>query len=126
MSATVFVVDVEPAISSTLALILNSTGYAATSFINPLEALDATSENPPDILITDVVMPQMTGIELAIRFATLHPDCKVLLFSGQTTTVDLLADAEAAGHRFRILAKPVHPTEVLSLLKDLTNNSNAG
>jgi hypothetical protein len=43
-----------------------------------------------------------------------YPDCKILLFSGMATTLDLLQGARAQGYDFRLLQKPVHPSEFLS------------
>jgi hypothetical protein len=45
------------------------------------------------------------------------PNCKILLFSGQATTADLLEKARLEGHEFEILAKPVHPTDLLAKLR---------
>jgi hypothetical protein len=44
------------------------------------------------------------------------PGCKILLFSGQAATADLLETARAQGHEFEILAKPVHPQDLLAKL----------
>lgn len=56
----------------------------------------------------------MSGIELAITVKRIFPDCKILLFSGQAATSDLLANAKNAGHNFILLSKPIHPRELLS------------
>lgn len=112
-----FVVDDEPVIAQTLAMILNNSGFKALAFSDPMKALSAASSNKPNLLITDVVMPKMTGIELAIRFRKEHPDCKVLLFSGQSITGDLLEKARSEGHDFDLLAKPVHPKDLLAKLR---------
>jgi DNA-binding NtrC family response regulator len=56
----------------------------------------------------------MSGIELAIAIRQTAPDCKVLLFSGQAATADLLATARTAGYEFEALSKPIHPTELLA------------
>ena len=101
----VFVVDDEGTISSTLAAILRLSGYRAESFTNPLEALSSTMEEPPDLLISDVVMPQMSGVELAIQIRALCPSCKILLFSGQAATADFLTQAREDGHDFNCSAK---------------------
>jgi CheY-like chemotaxis protein len=66
------------------------------------------------MMITDVCMPGMSGIELAIAIREAIPDCKVLLFSGQASTADLLATARDAGYEFEALSKPIHPTELLA------------
>jgi DNA-binding NtrC family response regulator len=115
----VFVVDDEHIISVTLATILNTSGFDATGFESAYKAFEQALVMPPDMLITDVVMPEMNGIELAIKFKSACPECKVLLFSGQHATADLLKDAVEKGHNFEILAKPVHPKELNAALKKL-------
>jgi DNA-binding response OmpR family regulator len=115
--ACVFVVDDEPAIAFTLTTILKLNGYDARCFTNPIEALEAITANRPDLLISDVMMPEMSGVDLAVRFKEQCPSCKVLLFSGQAQTVDLLRVARAQGRDFQLLTKPVHPTDLLARIK---------
>ena len=105
----VFVVDDEPVIASTLAVILQMHGFSAKFFISPLEALTAARATSPDLLISDVDMPGLSGIDLAIRMKALYPSCKILLFSGQPSTFDLLDSARAQGQEFDLLLKPVPP-----------------
>jgi DNA-binding response OmpR family regulator len=73
------------------------------------------AEWQPDLAILDVGLPKMNGIDLAIALKNGRPSCRVLLFSGQPNTADLLAQTEADGHLFEILAKPVHPSEMLGM-----------
>jgi len=113
----VFVVDDEPVIASTLAAILQMHGFSAKFFTSPLEALAAARAKSPDLLISDVNMPSISGIELAIRMKALHPTCQILLFSGQPSTLDLLNSARAQGHNFDLLLKPVPPPELLSAIR---------
>jgi CheY-like chemotaxis protein len=115
----VFVVDDEPLIASTLTTILNVLGFSATGFESAEAAIQAAESQCPDLLIADVIMPGMNGIDLAIRFKSHYPDCKTLLFSGQLVTTDLLGAAKSEGHKFPILAKPVHPTELLAAIEEL-------
>jgi CheY-like chemotaxis protein len=77
----VFVVDEENTIASTLELTLRNRGFDAHSFDDPIAALKAAQSKPPDLLVTDVLMPQMNGVELAIRIRQDCPSYKVLLFS---------------------------------------------
>jgi len=69
-------------------------------------------EQPPDQLLSDVAMPGMDGITLAMTVADTLPHCRVILFSGHASTRDLTA-ARAAGYDFPLLAKPIHPKEML-------------
>jgi len=61
----VVVVDDERVIAETLTIILNSNGSAATFFTNPLEARESAQTKSPDLLISDIIMPQLSGIDLA-------------------------------------------------------------
>ena len=82
----IFVVDDEEIIATSLAMILQKSGFEATSFTHPLKALEASGSESPDLLISDVMMPELNGIDLAIRMKEICPECKVLLFSGQANT----------------------------------------
>jgi DNA-binding NtrC family response regulator len=114
----VFVVDDEYLIASTLAVILRHKGFDARSFTAPLEALQAARSDTPDLLLSDVIMSAMSGIDLAIQVQKQCPDCRVLLFSGQAATVDLLKAARADGHDFDLLPKPAHPTDLLRAIQE--------
>jgi CheY-like chemotaxis protein len=116
---TVYVVDDEPVITSTLVAILNASGFRATAFTSAEEAINAAECEGPSLLISDVVMPGMNGIDLAIHLKSLCPKCRVLLFSGQAATNDLLDAASNAGHDFELLAKPVHPKDLLAAIRKL-------
>jgi CheY-like chemotaxis protein len=116
---TVFVVDDESVTASTLAYILNSSGFSARAFTDSLEALRFAETQCPDFLITDVMMPQLNGIDLGIQFKATYPSCRILLFSGVAATSDLISDAAKDGHHFELLAKPVPPKELLQTTRAL-------
>lgn len=118
MKPVVFVVDDEVVIAQTLAIILNQAGFEASAYDHPNKAIAARAELVPDLLISDVMMPGMTGIDLAIHFRKAQPDCKVLLFSGQAATADLLKKAREHGYDFDLLSKPVHPADLLAKLRN--------
>lgn len=114
-----YIVDDEPLIAATLEIILIRQGFYARSFVNPLDALQAAQLVPPDLLISDVVMPQMNGFDLAIQVTELYPGCKILMFSGQSTTQSLYESVKARGHDFMLLAKPIHPNVLMEKIKEL-------
>jgi DNA-binding NtrC family response regulator len=115
----VYVVDDEPIISSTLAAILNASGFKATAFTSGEDAIQAAERDGLSLLISDVVMPGMNGVDLAIHLKSICPYCKVLLFSGQATTANLLDAARKLGHDFELLAKPIHPQDLLAAIRKL-------
>jgi CheY-like chemotaxis protein len=119
----IFVVDDEYVIASTTALILRHCGFDASFFTAPLEALKAAIAEPPDLLLSDVVMPQLTGVELAMQLRAHCPSCKVLLFSGQANTANMLANALAEGHVFDLLPKPIHPDALLRKIEFLVGHN---
>jgi len=110
----ILVVDDECAIADTLTEILKRSGFNAIAAYDGPSALDAALLNPPEVLITDVVLPGMNGIDLAISMRRIFTDCKVILFSGNAATSPLLETAMRAGHNFVLLTKPVHPGEMLA------------
>ncbi|HET8667769.1 MAG TPA: response regulator [Terriglobales bacterium] len=113
----VLVVDDERVIADTLAMILNQHGYDASAVYSGTDAVATARSITPDLIISDVIMQDMNGIEAAIRIRSFLPSCKILLFSGQAATADLLEDARKQGHEFEILAKPVHPQDLLAKLR---------
>ncbi len=114
----VLVVDDERVIADTLAIILNQHGFDASAAYTGNGAVERARAIRPDLIISDVIMPDMNGIEAAINIRGFLPNCKILLFSGQAATADLLENARAQGHEFEILAKPVHPQDLLQKLRE--------
>ena len=110
----IFVVDDELIIATSLGAILRREGFDVSWFTDPLKALEAMNAKPPDLLISDVVMPGMSGIDLATVVRENWPACPVLLFSGQLATSALLDSARERGRDFEVLAKPVPPAEIIA------------
>src|SRR5579862_3283643 len=115
----VLVVDDERVIADTLAMILNQSGFEARAVYSGEKAVELAASFAPDMLITDVIMADLNGIDAAIMIRALLPSIKILLFSGQAATADLLEKAHAQGYDFEILAKPVHPQDLLSKLRSV-------
>ena len=113
----VLVVDDERVIADTLAMILNQSGFDARAVYSGEKALELAPAFQPDMLISDVIMADLNGIDAAIYIRALLPGIKVLLFSGQAATADLLEKARKDGYEFDILAKPIHPQDLLNKLR---------
>lgn len=114
--AKVLVVDDHRNFADSLALILNQDGCEASTAYGGEQAVEMAARLCPDVLISDVVMDGMNGIEAAILIRLMFPACEILLLSGQLHTVDLLERARQQGHEFEVLAKPVHPETILERL----------
>ena len=114
----VLVADDERAIAETLGAILTRSGFETRRVYSGEAAVQIAEHFRPNMLITDVVMPGISGIEAAIRITAMLPACKILLFSGQAKTVDLLKQARLRGYDFEIIAKPVHPRDLLDRLRN--------
>lgn len=95
-----------------LAKALENAGYEVVPFDNGLSAYQRLREEPFELLLTDIVMPEMDGIELARRAAELDPDIKIMFITG-FAAVALNPDSKAPKDA-KILSKPFH-------LRDLVN-----
>ena len=113
----VLVADDERVIADTLTMILNQSGFDARAVYSGEKAVEMASTFAPDMLISDVIMADLNGIDAAIQIRSILPSVKILLFSGQAATADLLEKARAQGYEFEILAKPVHPQDLLAKLR---------
>lgn len=109
----VLIVDDEPPVAETLASVFRRAGHKSHWVGSAVKAFLLAQDIHPDLLVADVMMPGGTGIDLAIRFHTEFPNCKVLLISGQAETNDLLERARAEGYNFDLLAKPIWPPALL-------------
>ena len=113
----VLIADDERVIADTLALILNQGGFEAQAVYSCVKALEVAPSFRPDMLISDVIMAELNGVEAAIRMRALLPDIRVFLLSGQTATAELVEKADASGYGFEVLIKPLHPQDLITRLR---------
>lgn len=113
----VLVVDDERAIADTLAQILTLSGFQAVASYSGFDAIERAMNQVFNVLLTDVVMPGMNGIETSREISKILPHCLVILTSGNQATAQLLEGAEACGEKFEIFAKPVHPLVIIERLR---------
>ncbi|HSK44022.1 MAG TPA: response regulator [Candidatus Binatia bacterium] len=114
----IIVVDDEPIIADTLVNILEGEGHDALAVSHGESAVRWAKMVLPDAVISDVIMPGINGIDTAKALMQLLPNCRIILFSGQTASVDLLANARAEGYSFEVLPKPINPEKLLEKLKN--------
>ncbi len=110
----IIVVDDEPVIADTLVNILIGEGYTAISTSNGKSAIEWSEKFEPDVVVSDVIMPGLSGIDTAKAILKQLPNCRIILFSGQAASVDLVSRAKAEGLSFEVLAKPIDPDALLN------------
>jgi CheY-like chemotaxis protein len=114
----ILVVDDEKLIADTIVQILNRNGFIAEAAYSGAEAIEKAERHCPELVLSDVLMPHIDGVEAAIAIRELCPDTRILLFSGQAATVEILARARDRGHIFELLPKPIHPTQLIKHLRE--------
>lgn len=114
----IIVVDDEPIIADTLVDILNGEGYEAVAVSDGASAIKWAHMIEPDVVISDVIMPNINGIDTAKEILKIRPQCRIILFSGQAASMELLEEANRAGFQFEVLPKPINPDRLLLILDE--------
>lgn len=114
-----FVVDDEQQNADTLVVMLRQSGFSAYAFYDAASALEFAATVTPDVMITDVQLLGMNGMDLAITLRKLAPEVKMLLFCGQACSEDLRSKARDSGYTFSVLAEPISPTDLLAQISAL-------
>ena len=115
--AKVLIVDDQRLIADTLAEILSNAGFDAVAAYDGFDALDKASRFHPHWVLTDVLMPRMSGVELAIAMSKNYPGSSILLFSGQAGISEIIHEGHRQGYQFELIAKPIHPMRLIERLK---------
>ena len=104
--AHILVVDDDPSIREALGVLLMSVGYDVATADNGVSAVSHLSRTVPDLLVTDLNMPHMSGVELISHVRSRHPSVSIVAMSG-----DYQGDAVPAGiiaDRFYLKGHPFH------------------
>jgi DNA-binding response OmpR family regulator len=101
------VVDDEMAIATTLAAVLRKSGFTCDSATSGVEAIRKAEDYPPDLIISDIVLPGMDGFSVTASIERQFPGCRVILMTGNP------ALAATAKVKYPPLLKPVNVVEVL-------------
>jgi CheY-like chemotaxis protein len=114
----VLVVDDEKLIADTVCEILKGAGFDVVAAYDGWTALEVARRFRPDHLLSDVLMPKMNGVDLAITIQQMYPTARIVLFSGQAGISEILLDGQRRGLKFDLIAKPIHPLKLIERLKD--------
>jgi CheY-like chemotaxis protein len=114
----ILVVDDQRLIANTIVEIFQNAGFEAVAAYDGWSALEIAGGLRPDLLLSDVLMPQMNGVQLAIAMRRNHPETKILLFTGQAGISEILLEGKEKGYEFELLPKPIHPLKLLERIKE--------
>jgi DNA-binding NtrC family response regulator len=112
----VLVVDDDMRLADSIVQILAVSGYTAVGAYSAEVAMKMAEKLNPQVVISDVVMGPVSGIELAIHIREHHPDCRVLLISGHSAPAGHLPGSGAQGSKLHFMSKPVDPTRILEFV----------
>ena len=122
-ATSILVVDDDPNVLSPLCDYLRQSGFQVTGVSGGISAIDELTRLPPDLVLTDISMPGMDGLEVCRRAKTLVPKVPVVLMSGQAIGISPTEIRDAGASL--LLAKPFTMRQVLDLIHDLTGRSGA-
>lgn len=120
----VLVIDDEADIADSLTDILILHGYDAVAFHDGVSAIESARHHCPNLVISDVVMPELNGVDTVTAIHEFCPAVRILLLSGQALTTDILDRARASGREFEVLPKPIHPYLLLKRVLLLTSTTS--
>lgn len=113
----VFVVDDEEQIADAISAVLRDAQFDVETFYAARSALIRANECPPDVLVSDIVMPKMDGVALAQAFREMHPKCRVILISGNPYWTLRGKSQRDELNNFTVLSKPFPIRQLLRLIK---------
>ncbi len=118
----ILVVDDEVDIVNAVKIILEQSGYTVSTFTNSLDAWNTFQADPGafDLIISDLTMPRMTGLELAKNMLASRPDLPIIICTGFTETVSA-EKASALGIR-EVILKPIIPRNLMETIGKLLPN----
>ena len=121
---TLLIVENEPAIRNLLQMALRKNGYTVLAAESAREALEIVRVHTGtiDLLITDVVMPDMNGPELVRELATIRPETRTLFMSGYLD--DALGNHGVVPSHANFIQKPFSPRVIAQKVRDILDGSS--
>lgn len=120
---SILIIDDDAAVSRTLSLILTRAGYNVTTAAGGRKGLELLANDGFDLVLTDIIMPELDGIEAIRKIRADHPRLRIIAMSGggQIDKADFLHMAEALGAD-RVIEKPVRSEQLLELVSSVMSN----
>lgn len=116
---TVIIVDDDPVLLDFIEEVVSFYGYSSIMASSGEEALKLSENKKIDLLVTDIMMPGMNGIDLAKKFAATHPEAKILFMSGYVCPS--LAHQGIPESEYAFLQKPFVPKTLVNKMRNVLN-----
>ncbi len=119
----ILIVEDEPSLNEAYGIILSKQGYKVTSVSNGLQALDAIKKVVPDLVLLDLRMPQMDGLEFLERLEPIsnYPKLKIIVFSNYDVQEDIDTAFKLGAHHYMLKAW-ASPKELVKVVEDTLKN----
>ena len=121
MKAHILIVDDDPHITDLLRRVLAYEGYSVASAASGGEALNRSLERPPDLVVLDIMLPGLDGLEVAQRLRAAGDNVPILMLTARDTVADRVKGLETGADDY--LVKPFAPEELVARVKALLRRS---
>ena len=120
--AKVLVIDDEKSVREMARRMLESEHHTVVEAVDGIEGFEVFQEEQPDVVVTDIIMPNADGLEIIRRILQINPKAKIIAMSGggRIASETYLKYARKFGAA-TVLSKPFSPDELLSLIRDFSN-----
>ena len=118
--ARILIIDDEPQVCALLKTALDDMGYETATATDGREGLQRFRLHPADLVITDVVMPELDGHETIARLVRQYPKVNIIAMTGKPGAETLLQTAELLGAN-KVLKKPFELKQLFSLVQEVLN-----
>jgi len=125
--AHVLIIDDDPAVQNVFSQFLEETNYSVEYALDGKEGLKKMLQHTPDLIITDILMPEMTGLEVMQNIRDHHPELPVIAISGgmRRSSINVLPLAKRFG-ACKALEKPISRDTLLQAIEELLPDSVKG
>ena len=121
MTPKILVVDDDPAISEMLTIVLEAEGFEAIPVVDGLEAVPAFRQHQPDLILLDLMLPGMSGVDICKEIRK-ESNLPIVMLTAKTDTVDVVLGLESGADDY--ITKPFKPRELIARIRARLRQTN--
>lgn len=116
MKSKALIIDDDQDLADSLATLLATRGYEVKVEHSPEAGIIRAAIYGPHLVLLDVLMPAIHGVEAAVRIRKLLPRARILLISGDPEAVYSIIDGQPKAKHFKVLEKPIPPATLFAMI----------